>query len=250
MSKTNADSNEFDDKNYWKARHVGSANLKASGIKSIKVKSNEYVYKMLADQYLKLLHGMEISGVKSVIDCGFGDGYFLDFFEKNFPDLDVHGVDISPAAKDKVKFKKKDNLYIGDLTKFQSDKKFDIVHCFDVLYHVLSDDDYEKSLTNIAKLSQKYVILHERFFDKAPAISAKHVRMRRSDYTNQILNSHGFYLIKEIPSHFFAMRFLTYRLNNLTPGLLYKVDKYIADKIHPSTQESFASHHIRIYATR
>lgn len=239
-----------DDKSYWKERHAKTRSLKASGIKSIKVRSNEYVYKLLAEQYKKLLNDLDISNMKSVIDCGFGDGYFLKFFKENFPQLDVYGIDISKEAKKKIDFISNKNLYVRDLTKINITKKFDIVHSFDVLYHILSDSDYDKALSGMANLSLKHVILHERFMESVGPISSKHVRMRRSEYTNQILNAHGFYLSKEMPSHFFAMRLLTYRINNFTPGLMYKIDKYIADNMHPSTQESLASHYIRVYTKR
>jgi len=237
-----------DDKQYWKKRHSKTTNLKASGVKSVGVKSNEYIYKILADQYLKLLNGLDLQGVRTVLDCGFGDGYFLRFYQTHFPHLKVFGVDISEDAKKKIDFLAKDNLYTSDLTEFTSKQRFDIVHSFDVMYHILRSEDYVKTLSNMASLAGKYIILHERFLDKAPLVSAKHVRMRRSEFTNQVLNSKGFYLSQEIPTHFLAMRLFTYKFNKIMPASLYKVDKYIAENVHPSAQEFLASHHIRVYA--
>lgn len=237
-----------DDKQYWKTRHARTSNLKASGIKSVGVRANQYVYKILADQYLKLLKSLNLAGIKSVLDCGFGDGYFLKFYQTNFPNLIISGVDISKDAKQKIDFVPKDRLHVSDLTEFSSKEGYDIVHCFDVLYHILEREDYVKTLTNMTQLSNKYVILHERFLDKSPLISSKHVFMRRSDLTNQILNSKGFFLVAEIPTHFLAMRLFTYKLNKLFPKALYRLDNHIAQNWHPSAQEHLASHHIRVYS--
>ena len=237
-----------DDKQYWKDRHARQPNLKASGLKSAGLRGNRYIYKILEDQYLKLLQSLDLSSVKSVLDCGFGDGYFLKFYQKNFPHLKIFGVDISKDAKLKIDFLPKSDLYTSDLTTFAPNRSFDIVHSFDVMYHILDTDDYVKALSNIATLSNKYVILHERFLKRAPLISSKHVRLRRSEFTDQILNSKGFFLIAEIPTHFFAARLLTYKLNKIVAVTLYRIDRYISERIHPSTQEFLASHHIRVYS--
>ena len=238
----------MDDKKYWKERHSKTSNLKASGIKSIGVKSNEYIYKILAEQYLDLLHELDLRGVRTMLDCGFGDGYFLRFYKENFPEIEIFGVDISKDAKKKINFIKSGNLYVSDLAKFESERRYDIVHCFDVLYHILKDDDYVNSLANMASLSNKYVILHERFLNRTPFVTSKHVRLRRSEFTNQILNANGFFLTHEAPTHFIASRLLTYRLNKIMPRLLYKIDRHIAKRFRSSTRGILASHYIRVYS--
>lgn len=236
------------DKEYWKVRHSKTGNLRASGQQSVSVRSNEYIYKILADQYLKLLNGLELKGLKTVLDCGFGDGYFLRFYQTYFPQMKVYGVDISADAKKKIDFLAKERLYTGDLTDFTLKKHFDIVHSFDVMYHILQSDDYVKTLKNMASLANRYIILHERFLDRAPLVSSKHVRMRRAEFTNQVLNSKGFFLSQEIPTHFLAMRLFTYKFNKIMPASLYKMDRFIAENVHPSAQEFLASHHIRVYS--
>lgn len=237
-----------DDREYWKNRHSHSADLTASGVKSVNVNSNEYIYKILSEQYAKLLDSLDLKKVKSVLDCGFGDGYFLKFYKTLFPQIEIEGVDISEDAKRKIDFIPKNKLYVSDLEDFSPNKKFDLVHSFDVMYHILDDSDYIGSLTNVANLSNKYVVLHERFLKKVSPVSSKHVRMRRSEFTNQILNSRGFFLTREIPTHFFAMRLPTYKLNKYFPKVLYKIDSYVAENLHPSLQEFLASHYIRVYS--
>lgn len=242
-----AKASKIDDKAYWKNRHASVNTIKASGLKSVGVKANSYIYQILTEQYAKLLSTLDISNVKTILDCGFGDGHFLRFFTENFPNKVVTGVDISDAAKDKIDFVPKNRLHVSDLASLKLDKKFDLVHCFDVLYHILGESDYRSALENIANHSKEYVILHEKFVNKSPRFSSAHVRFRRREYTNQILNSKGFYLFTEIPTHFIGVRFFTYKLNKIIPGVLYKIDKFIADNFPDHLQEVLGTHSIRVY---
>ena len=158
---------KFDDKNYWKNRHARVNNLKASGLKSVSVKANHFIYRILTEQYAKLLANLDLEDVKTILDCGFGDGHFLKFFSENYPNKKLTGVDISPAAKEKIDVVPQKQLHISDLASLKLDKKFDLVHCFDVLYHILDEADYRTALQNLADHSDKYVILHEKFVHKA-----------------------------------------------------------------------------------
>ena len=238
---------KLDDKLYWRKRHAASKDLQASGVKSVSSKSNHYIYKMLAEQYKKLLEAIDLKNCKTVIDCGFGNGYFLDFFSEHYPGLEVYGVDISAAAKSKAKSAQNKRLFVADLTNLQLKRQFDIVHCFDVLYHILAEADYEKAIKNLCKISNKYVILHERFLRKSPLISSAHVQLRSADKTNKLLNDNGFFLYEEIPTHFLAMRLPIYRLNKFIPNLLYMIDAAIARTFKPPAQKFLGPHFIRVY---
>lgn len=238
---------KFDDKTYWQQRHARVNSIKASGLKSVGIKANRYIYRILSEQYLKLLGKLPMQDVKTILDCGYGDGHFLSFFKKHFPDKKLTGVDISEAARDKIDVVPKKHLHIGDLSSFNLNKRFDLVHCFDVLYHVLNEADYRSSLENIANHANNYIVLHEKFVNKSPRFSSAHVRFRRREYTNQVLNSKGFYLHTEIPTHFMGVRLFTYKLNKIIPGVLYKIDTFIAERFPDHLQEALGTHSIRVY---
>lgn len=248
IAKIKTGQKHFDDKSYWKERHAQVGSLRASGLRSVSLKANYYIYKMLANQYLKLLDAINIDSVDTILDCGYGDGYFLDFFRENFPTKALWGIDISEESRKKIKQEHdKKNLYAGDLTNFDLKRKFNLVHSFDVLYHILDEADYRNALENIASHSDQYVILHERFFTRIPIISCSHIRFRRAEVTDQILNSKGFFLYSEIPSHFFGARMLSSFVYRLLPSLLYKVDNRIANNFPNHLQEALSSHSIRVY---
>lgn len=237
-----------DDKKYWKKRHSNIGDLRASGVKSASLKSSKYIYKILEEQYSSILDELtDITSIKpSIIDAGFGDGYFLNFFQKKYPKSEIYGVDISEDAKEKVSFKNKENLRVGDLTNFNIDMKFDIVHCFDVLYHILDDEDYSIAIQNLCNTSSNYLILHERFLARTPLYSSSHVRFRERDYTTQLLNRNGFFLYRKKPTHFFAVGVYLYKITSLFPKLFYRIDKMLTRR-HPSLQERLATHHIYVF---
>lgn len=239
---------DIDDKAYWIARHSEFDNIRSSGFKSLNEQSNNYIYKILSEQYLDLLDKLELPKGVNVIDCGFGDGYFLKFFNDNFNKWEVSGFDLSDKALTKAKkTNKKAKLFVADFSQhIHQPEKFTIAHSFDVLYHILDNKSYRAALDNMCNLSEEYVILHEKFLKREPLINASHVRFRTLDFTDQILNSNGFYLYDEIPTHFMAVRLLTYRLNKFFAKLLYGLDKKIS-RLHPSTQMRLASHRIRVY---
>lgn len=238
---------KVDDKSYWKQRHVERDDISASGHKSLDVKSNRYLYKILLEQYRRLLKQIDFKSQQSVIDCGFGDGIFLKFFSKNYPEVKLYGVDISEVAKSKIDFLPKSRLLISDLSQFKPAQQYDVAHCFDVLYHILDDKDYEASLTNIAKSAKNYVILHERFLRHTPIFMSPHVNLRPVSITDSILSDNGFELASTAPTHFLAMRILTYRLNQSLSKQLYQIDNFIATRLPRSLQNALASHHIRVY---
>jgi SAM-dependent methyltransferase len=238
----------FDDKSYWKKRHTQVSSLRASGLQSVGLRANHYIYKIVAEQYLVLLNSIDTDSVDSILDCGYGDGYFLDFFKDNFPTKKLYGIDISEVSNKKIKPEHdRKKMFVGDLTDFDLRRKFDLVHCFDVLYHILGEADYRSALSNIADHSERYVILHERFFNRVPLITFSHIRFRRSEVTNQILNAKGFFLYSEIPSHFFGVRLFSSFIYKISPSLLYKIDKMIINKFPNHIQELLSSHTIRVY---
>lgn len=67
--------------------------------------------------------------MKRVLDCGCGEGYFLDKCKSAFPEADFFGLDISKYAIDKAARKRKDILHIvASAAKIPfSDESFDLV---------------------------------------------------------------------------------------------------------------------------
>lgn len=102
------------------------------------------------------------SGVESLIDVGCGNGVFLNYLLENKRHLDLMGVDRSDTALSYVRTKKQ-NEDISILS-FES-SSFDCVSCLEVVEH-LPVDIYEKSLSELARISRRYILLSVPYSEK------------------------------------------------------------------------------------
>ena len=204
---------------------------------------------MLIIQYQKLLDALDISNLKTFFDAGYGDGTFLKFFSNKYPNLELFGIDVSKEAKDKIKIDGliNENLFVGDFAKMDISTKYDIVHNFDVLYHILDDNEFEHSLNNLCTITNKYLIIHDRFLKKPQKFTKSHVRMRVGSALESIISDHGLKLHSQVATHFIAMRPSTYLLNRFISKQMFGIDQYLSQKLSEEKQLKLGTHFIRVY---
>jgi hypothetical protein len=92
----------------------------------------------------------------SIIDIGCGD---LQFWDEKLPKY-YTGVDISPTIVEINKNKYPDALFICSNAALTLNISSDAVVCFDMLWHILDDDDYVKILQNMKKYAKTYIIIY------------------------------------------------------------------------------------------
>jgi 2-polyprenyl-3-methyl-5-hydroxy-6-metoxy-1,4-benzoquinol methylase len=103
--------------------------------------------------------------VDSILDVGCGD---LQFWNGDLPSY-YTGIDISQVIIDKNKLLYPDKKFICSNASTTLDVSADAVICFDMLWHIIDDNDYIKILENIKKYSKNYVFLYtwnSNIFDK------------------------------------------------------------------------------------
>lgn len=94
-------------------------------------------------------------GIKNFVDLGCGNGVFLDFVQSQNPKLSLIGMDRSAAA---LKYVKTETIQ-GSIHELPfGDNSFDCSSCLEVIEH-LPVDIYEKSLSEIARISSQYIII-------------------------------------------------------------------------------------------
>jgi hypothetical protein len=101
----------------------------------------------------------------SIIDIGCGD---LQFWNNNLP-LYYTGIDISPVIIQKNKERYPNATFIVSNAADSLDISSNVVCCFDMLWHILDDNDYVKILKNIKRYSDEYSIIYtwnKNVFDK------------------------------------------------------------------------------------
>ncbi len=220
----------FDYEEYWMKRHKqGICSLRKSGTKTLSEEFNKYFYCLVKDQYARLLRECSISlKNKRVLDAGAGTGEYLSFFLAR--KAMITAIDISENAINhiRMKFPEVEAVVtsLEDLDRYFSSHQFDIIHCFDVLYHITDDVAWDKAIRNFARISKKYIILHEKFPDTKPIFYSKHIEWRTKDKTVSELRKFGFFEIGSIPTSVIK-RLFTYRILDLLPSLYYKLDKVL-----------------------
>jgi hypothetical protein len=161
------ENNLFDYIEYWDNRYNSNGN---SGFGSTGVLA-EYKARIIND-FVK--HNQ----VNTVIEFGCGDGLQLE--SSSYPRY--LGLDV---AKSSIKLCQ--NKFYNDLTKsfmLYTPQYFtnhgylsaDLIICLDVLYHIIDENDFRKTLIDIFNAAQKYVILYANL--KPQPSSSMHIIYR------------------------------------------------------------------------
>ena len=175
---------------YWVARHeTRPGKWDAVGYQSGDAALNQAFYECrmralrqsLVDEKLDLTN-------KRVLDVGCGLGTFSRYYHSR--GAQVFGVDVSPKAVEHC-----NSLGIGQFTVCEAgalrshfDQPFDLIHCFDVLYHITDDNEWETALGGYAGLSHSTTrwLLTEFHVPNRHVVSAHVVKRSVGDYDTQL----------------------------------------------------------------
>lgn len=93
---------------------------------------------------------LESGKIKSLIDLGCGDGALIRAIRKEFPKIELTGVDISPRRISGLKKDlPEDDFHCADVCDTKIKKKFDFVHSSQVIEHVSSDLEMVKEMDRL-----------------------------------------------------------------------------------------------------
>jgi ubiquinone/menaquinone biosynthesis C-methylase UbiE len=233
----------YDLKDYWEKRiRKFEGRLRSVGHISFSDKVNKYIYMARVKALNRILaeNNFSLSG-KKVLDSGCGIGYFTEYYSRTDASQ-VVALDISPTAvKYCVKNVKRADCVIACLSymPFRTNY-FDVVHAFDVLYHITDDYDWKKALTEISRVLSKggVVVLTEKFIDKSIE-SSFYIKFRsRKIYLNEI-GKVGLTLVDEQGMHFlfrvldskigavFRIEFILQLILELFPQFFYYLEKFL-----------------------
>lgn len=92
----------------------------------------------------------------TVLDVGSGSGHWIDFYREALGAREVVGIEISAAAAQALAARYEDapevEIRDGDVTEegFGLDRRFDVVNAVDVLFHVVDEDAWRRTLRTLA----------------------------------------------------------------------------------------------------
>jgi len=235
----------FDEKDYWRKRHQDmSGRLRAVGIDHLDERTNERAYRLVAEQYDHVLDRLALPRGTKVVDAGAGVGFFSRMLmDRGF---DVTAVDISEVALSNIEGVSR--KVHSSLAKAPIEpKSAEMVHSFDVLYHIMDDAEWEASLRAVASWSSRYLILHERFMRLWQFPPSKIMKMRTRGHTKRILRSAGFREAYSAPTYMVSKRLLTYKIADFAPDAFYAIDHALIKGMTDTPLHRFGSHHIKVF---
>jgi len=169
----------IDYKSYWEKRYKKGGH------------SGKGSYGILAKYKAEVVNSfIKKNSIKTVIEFGSGDGNQIKLMDyKNYI-----GLDISQSAIDRCNELFQDDptkkFVLYDPTSFKQDKRYrsDLVLSLDVLYHILDDKDYSKTIEDMLSVADKYIIFYTTLFDDDKKqfghIKSRDVRKELKKYKN------------------------------------------------------------------
>jgi len=217
----------FDPRQFWEQSLTDNFDLRGTGHPGLSAGYNERCYRLRAlvlDQVLAK-HRVPVAG-RDVLDAGCGSGFFVEhYLDKG---AHVTGVDLTDVAVERLRIRfPSAHFEVGDLSTWRPDKGYDLVSCFDVLFHIVDDAAWDTALTNLADAVKPggWLVFTEHFFKRAPAAAAAHNKSRGREVYQAALIARGLAIHDERPTHHLMNRELgAFKFLNRAPELIYRVD--------------------------
>jgi 2-polyprenyl-3-methyl-5-hydroxy-6-metoxy-1,4-benzoquinol methylase len=259
MVKAASPKGEYEAGSYWSQRLGNDFSLVGVGYKALGSNFNKWQYKACLRNLERASKrfGFDL-GSESILECGFGTGFFLDFYHR-LGNRDFAGLDLTEVAVKNLKQRYPGAMFRqADLGAGPIDlgRKFDVATAFAVLLHITDDEHFRQALANVCEHSAKWVLLTEELPQttfRAPGKS--HYVLRSRGEIEAELNRHGFEVVGTEPvfvflagptprfkSWFYFWNAALYALTrteftgNLFGGLFYGVDGALISAFgcHPS----------------
>lgn len=195
---------EFDPKQYWEARLTKDCDAIGVGYARLGRYYNRWLYRVRKHVFRRLVKSLAVDlSSCDVLDIGSGTGFYIDRWREAGVKSMV-GVDITQVVVDKLRREYPDcsfvQLDIGDEGVTIEERRFDVISCFDVLFHIVDDKKYDDAYTNVRRLLRDNgtFILSEGFL-RGSTRRGRHAVFRRADTIEGILSKHGFRILRRQP---------------------------------------------------
>jgi len=191
--------------NYWEKRLSEKWGLHGVGHVSYGRAYNKYLYHVRRGVFLRHTGCLPIRfRDATVLDVGSGTGFWVEVW-KSLGVRSITASDITSFAVENLRVAhpgiKTIQFDISDSRKAEDmGEKYDLISAIDVMFHIISDRDFDRALANVAQLLKPsgFFIFSDNFVHKATARSSHQVSRTLAEVTRE-LACHRLRILKRVP---------------------------------------------------
>jgi len=194
-------------KDYWEERLSSAFNLGGVGYQKVGENYNYWIYRLRFKIVKKIIKRyFPKSADTRILDVGSGTGFYLKMYlDQGYQQ--ITGVDITELSVSRLKER------FPQLTIIQNDisenvilrelQRFDVITCFDVLFHIIDPERYYNAFKNLySYLNDDGILIFSENFSPFHK-DRDHIVDRTKSEIESTLTSVGFEIISKYPLFFF-----------------------------------------------
>lgn len=191
----------FNPREYWEATLRKNFNVRGVGHSGLGIQYNTWMYKVRKYVFTHQLRSLPGLASAEVLDIGSGTGFYIERWNQ-LGVKSVTGSDITDVSVEELKKRFPESEFyqidIGDALALS--EEYDVVSAFDVLFHIVEDNRFEKAIQNIYSLLRPggFFIFSDNFLHGAPERAVNQVSRSLEDIT-KTLEKTGFHIVKRVP---------------------------------------------------
>ena len=226
---------QFDPARFWNARLSKDPSLRGTGHRAFSLAYNDLLYAAQAEALVDLLNKwhIDLKG-KIVLDVGSGVGFYVSFFQ-SYGAHHLVGMDIAESGIRHLRMKfPQYEFHLADIGSADVvlDRRFDLVSVIGVLYHLIDDNQFERALYNLVRLTKVggYLIASDRFV--ASRFAPRHVHFRSLNRYVHLLRECGMEILDTTPIYYLMNRVFVPMIGPMLLGrptiarALFRIDQH------------------------
>lgn len=187
---------------YWDERHRTSDEWRSGGDRGIDIYRNRAFYAHRLGLLVSILDRYHIEPRLRILDAGCGKGWLSTQLAAQ--GHEVVGIDASAVAVEIARKRQPSvRFVITTLEAFRDWRRFDAVVCMDVLFHILDDELWQRSLANLTEhVAQNGLLVISDTPCNQPLVMGNYIVHRPLDAYLRCINRYGLTLVDRIPYEF------------------------------------------------
>lgn len=194
----------FDAKSYWETRLRQHPGLCGVGNTRMGKRYIEWLYRVRRAVFLRLLGSLGADFRQArVFDVGSGTGFYLELWQE-LGASSIAGCDLTETAvaglRSAFPSSRIFEMDIGEALSPSARGPYDVVSAFDVLFHIVEEERYERAIRNVHSLLRPGgLFLFSDFLVHRSTLSGEHVACRSLNRVEALLRNTGFDVLRRVP---------------------------------------------------